>query len=153
MLAPRSGQELTAETGTYRWMAPEVIRHESYSSNADVYSFGVVLWQLVTRAVPFASLSPIQAAFMVAKEDRRPEIPDGTDEQLARLVKMCWLGEQQSRPSFYYIVQMLASMIRDSFDPFNVSLKTVVRAETALVNVQGNSTVNVDAGVSLVQDD
>lgn len=43
------GQELTAETGTYRYMAPEVIRHESYSSNADVYSFGILLWQLITR--------------------------------------------------------------------------------------------------------
>ena len=43
-----TGQELTAETGTYRWMAPEVIKHESYSSNADVYSFGIVLWQLIT---------------------------------------------------------------------------------------------------------
>ena len=31
----------TAETGTYRWMAPEVIRHEHYGSAADVYSFGV----------------------------------------------------------------------------------------------------------------
>ncbi|GMI44104.1 hypothetical protein TrCOL_g9246 [Triparma columacea] len=150
VLAPRSGQELTAETGTYRWMAPEVIRHESYSSNADVYSFGIVLWQLITREVPFASLSPIQAAFMVAKEDRRPKIPSNTEEGLARLVHMCWHGEQQTRPSFYYVVQMLASMIRDCFNPFNVSLKTVVRAESALVNAQGNSTVNVDAGVSLV---
>lgn len=41
-------QELTAETGTYQWVAPEVIRHESYSSNVDVYSFGVGLWQLIT---------------------------------------------------------------------------------------------------------
>ena len=49
-----TGQELTAETGTYRWMAPEVIKHESYSSNADVYSFGIVLWQLITvrRNIP-----------------------------------------------------------------------------------------------------
>eukprot|EP00520_Triparma_pacifica_P005893 CAMPEP_0118649546 /NCGR_PEP_ID=MMETSP0785-20121206/9762_1 /TAXON_ID=91992 /ORGANISM="Bolidomonas pacifica, Strain CCMP 1866" /LENGTH=873 /DNA_ID=CAMNT_0006541843 /DNA_START=337 /DNA_END=2958 /DNA_ORIENTATION=+ len=153
VFAPRSGQELTAETGTYKWMAPEVIRHESYSSNADVYSFGIVLWQLITRDVPFASLSPIQAAFMVAKEDRRPKIPSNTDDELARLVTMCWHGEQQSRPSFYYVVQILATMIRDNFNPFTVSLKTVMRAETALVNVQGNSTVNVDAGVSLVQDD
>ena len=91
--------------------------------------------------------------FPKAKEDRRPKIPSNTDDELARLITMCWHGEQQSRPSFYYVVQMLASMIRDNFNPFTVSLKTVVRAETALVNVQGNSTVNVDAGVSLVQDD
>jgi serine/threonine protein kinase len=49
MSVANRGQELTAETGTYRYMAPEVIRHESYSSNADVYSFGILLWQLITR--------------------------------------------------------------------------------------------------------
>jgi tRNA A-37 threonylcarbamoyl transferase component Bud32 len=49
MSVANQGQELTAETGTYRYMAPEVIRHESYSSNADVYSFGILLWQLITR--------------------------------------------------------------------------------------------------------
>jgi tRNA A-37 threonylcarbamoyl transferase component Bud32 len=51
MSVANTGQELTAETGTYRYMAPEVIRHESYSSNADVYSFGILLWQLITRYV------------------------------------------------------------------------------------------------------
>lgn len=49
MSVANPGEELTAETGTYRYMAPEVIRHESYSSNADVYSFGILLWQLITR--------------------------------------------------------------------------------------------------------
>ena len=49
MSVANCGQELTAETGTYRYMAPEVIRHENYSSNADVYSFGILLWQLITR--------------------------------------------------------------------------------------------------------
>ena len=35
---PESGVDSTAETGTYRWMAPEVVKHEHYSSNADIYS-------------------------------------------------------------------------------------------------------------------
>ncbi|KAJ0725118.1 putative dual-specificity kinase TKL-Pl-4 family [Helianthus annuus] len=34
---------MTAETGTYRWMAPE--------AKADVFSFGVVLWELLTGKV------------------------------------------------------------------------------------------------------
>ena len=148
-----SGQELTAETGTYRWMAPEVIRHESYSSNADVYSFAIVLWQLITREVPFKDLTPIQAAFAVAQEDRRPEIPNNTKPQLSRLISMCWHAEQQSRPSFYYIVQTLATFIRESFDPAGVSLRTVAIADSALLSVQGNSTVNVGPGVSLVRSD
>lgn len=52
--------DLTAETGTYRWMAPEVIRHEPYSTKADVYSFGIVLWEMITKDQPFRGLTPIQ---------------------------------------------------------------------------------------------
>lgn len=37
---------MTAETGTYRWMAPEVIEHSPYRESADVYSFGIVVYVL-----------------------------------------------------------------------------------------------------------
>ncbi|MCL7039707.1 hypothetical protein MKW94_005497, partial [Papaver nudicaule] len=42
------GGEMTAETGTYRWMAPEVINHQPYDQKADVFSFAIVLWELTT---------------------------------------------------------------------------------------------------------
>lgn len=42
---------MTAETGTYRWMAPEVIEHKPYDEKADVFSFGVVMWELLTCKV------------------------------------------------------------------------------------------------------
>jgi serine/threonine protein kinase len=42
---------MTAETGTYRWMAPEVIEHKPYDEKADVFSFGVVMWELLTSKV------------------------------------------------------------------------------------------------------
>ncbi|RLM86690.1 Serine/threonine-protein kinase HT1 [Panicum miliaceum] len=34
---------ITAETVTYRWMAPEVINNQAYGTKADVYSFAIVL--------------------------------------------------------------------------------------------------------------
>ncbi|KAJ0474986.1 putative dual-specificity kinase TKL-Pl-4 family [Helianthus annuus] len=42
---------MTAETGTYRWMAPEVIEHKPYDHIADVFSFAIVLWELLTGEV------------------------------------------------------------------------------------------------------
>jgi serine/threonine protein kinase len=32
-----NGGHMTAETGTYRWMAPEVIEHKPYDEKADVF--------------------------------------------------------------------------------------------------------------------
>ncbi|GKY95355.1 hypothetical protein MPSEU_000497300 [Mayamaea pseudoterrestris] len=137
------GQELTAETGTYRYMAPEVIRHEPYSTNCDVYSFGVVLWQLITREIPFATMTPIQAAYAVA-EGRRPAIPPDTPRRLQEIIMACWDQDQAKRPSFTYITMALADYAKMAFSPGNVGALTLQIANEMLANVEGNSTVNVD---------
>jgi serine/threonine protein kinase len=143
MSVANTGQELTAETGTYRYMAPEVIRHESYSSNADVYSFGLCLWQLITREVPFATMTPIQAAYAVA-EGRRPPIPESTPRHLQDIIRACWDQDSHKRPSFTYIVMALADYARVAFSPANVGALTLQIANEMLTTVEGNSTVNVD---------
>ena len=137
------GQELTAETGTYRYMAPEVIRHETYSSNADVYSFGICLWQLITREIPFATMTPIQAAYAVA-EGHRPEIPASTPLRLQEIIRSCWDHDSQRRPSFTYVAMALADYVKMAFSPANVGTLTLQIANEMLATVEGNSTINVD---------
>jgi mitogen-activated protein kinase kinase kinase 11 len=97
----------TAETGTYRWMAPEVIRHESYSQTADVYSFSVVLWQLITREEPFTGETSIAAAAAVALEGRRPPFPPETPVSVEQLIKTCWSDDPDKRIPFEKIVTEL----------------------------------------------
>ena len=57
--AATCGEPLTAELGTWQWMAPEVVapwdkRGAVYTEKADVYSFGIVMWECAARE---ASLS------------------------------------------------------------------------------------------------
>uniref|UniRef100_A0A7N0UDN1 non-specific serine/threonine protein kinase n=1 Tax=Kalanchoe fedtschenkoi TaxID=63787 RepID=A0A7N0UDN1_KALFE len=59
------GGVMTAETGTYRWMAPEVINHQPYNHKADIFSFAIVLWEIVTAKVPYDKMTPLQAALGV----------------------------------------------------------------------------------------
>mmetsp|Transcript_26979 Transcript_26979/g.86696 ORF Transcript_26979/g.86696 Transcript_26979/m.86696 type:complete len:314 (+) Transcript_26979:1138-2079(+) len=91
---------MTAETGTYRWMAPEVIEHKPYDNKADVFSFGVVLWELLTGHVPYAEMTPLQAAVGVVQKGLRPDIPKGCPEVLKEILASCWKARPDDRPSF-----------------------------------------------------
>lgn len=97
------GEEHTAETGTYRWMSPEVIRHESYSLMTDVYSYAVVVWQLVTHEIPFQPLSQLEAAGRVAIQNARPLLPEGTPELVTALIERCWSKYPDERIPFAQI--------------------------------------------------
>lgn len=35
---------MTSETGTYRYMAPEVLTHQQYNTKVDVWSFGIIVY-------------------------------------------------------------------------------------------------------------
>lgn len=105
---PQRRGALTAETGTYRWMAPEVILHETYSRPADVFSFGMVLFELLTRESPFADRPAVGAAMAVAMEQKRPTLPEGTPLTIAALTQHCWAHQPANRPTFIDLDILLA---------------------------------------------
>ncbi|KAM7479911.1 hypothetical protein LguiA_028124 [Lonicera macranthoides] len=79
-------------TGTYRWMAPEMIKEKHHTKKVDVYSFGIVLWELLTALTPFDNMTPEQAAFAVCQ-------------------KRCWSGNPGKRPHFKEIVTILEGYV------------------------------------------
>nr|XP_009408294.1 PREDICTED: serine/threonine-protein kinase STY46-like isoform X3 [Musa acuminata subsp. malaccensis] len=101
---------MTAETGTYRWMAPEVINHQHYDNKADVFSFAIVLWELATSRVPYDNMTPLQAALGV-RQGLRPDIPKDMHPTLAALMQRCWDEIPSKRPSFEEITQELEELL------------------------------------------
>jgi serine/threonine protein kinase len=100
-------RNLTGETGTYRWMAPEVIRHEPYSAMADVYSFAIIIWQLVTRDEPFQDVDAIEAAKLVANEKMRPPLPENIPQTIANLINVNWSDNSSDRWKFEKVAESL----------------------------------------------
>ncbi|XP_008781231.1 serine/threonine-protein kinase STY46-like isoform X2 [Phoenix dactylifera] len=104
---------MTAETGTYRWMAPEVIEHKPYDHKADVFSFGIVLWELLTGKIPYEYLTPLQAAVGVVQKGLRPTIPKHTHPKVAELLEKCWQQDPAQRPDFSEILEILQLMAKE----------------------------------------
>jgi serine/threonine protein kinase len=51
---------MTIATGTYNWMAPEVLTSRNYTAKADVFSFGIILWELLMNRLPDRSLDDVK---------------------------------------------------------------------------------------------
>ncbi|XP_020236594.1 serine/threonine-protein kinase STY13 [Cajanus cajan] len=109
---------LTGETGTYVYMAPEVIRCEPYNEKCDVYSFGIILNELLTGKYPYieTQFGPAKIAMEVVEGKLRPVLPSKEDGdevgELIDLICLCWDANPSTRPSFVTINHSLKSYVK-----------------------------------------
>ncbi|KAM7265318.1 hypothetical protein ACFE04_003001 [Oxalis oulophora] len=105
------------DSGTYRWMAPEMIKHKPYGKKVDVYSFGLILWEMIAGTIPYEEMNPIQAAFAVVNKNLRPVIPGDCPPCMRALIEQCWSLQPDKRPDFWQVVKVLeqfeSSLARD----------------------------------------
>jgi len=109
--------KMTGETGSYRYMAPEVFRHEPYNRKVDVYSFAMICYYLFTGMPPMFEYSAVRAAQLAALRGVRPMWPEPNrwgskvPESVKRLVERCWSADPESRPEFSEICSELRQIL------------------------------------------
>ena len=102
-------EKMTGSVGTFQWMAPEVIKGNTYTEKADIYSYGIILWEIAAREPPYKKMSATQVCVEVRDKDLRPTIPDDCPEPFANLIKKCWNRDPKKRPPFKEIIHELRS--------------------------------------------
>ena len=107
--------QMTGETGSYRFMAPEVFRHEEYSETVDVYSYAMIFYYMLRSIPPWSGLSGVDAATKAAVDGERPLIPRDVDERISTLLKRCWDENPKGRPAFEEIVRCLTIYSHDVY--------------------------------------
>ncbi|CAN4087278.1 unnamed protein product [Withania somnifera] len=93
----------STSAGTPEWMAPELIRNETFTEKCDIFSFGVIVWELFTLRRPWEGIPPNRVVYAVANEGSRLELPEGP---IGRLIADCW-AEPNERPSCEEILTQL----------------------------------------------
>jgi serine/threonine protein kinase len=133
--------EMSGGIGTWRYMAPEVVRYEQYTDKVDVYSFALILWFMSTGCQPFVKQFGPDAE-LVLKEylrggEPRPELAQSRgSEGIKQLMEDCWHKVPSSRPSAYECTQRLAAICaQESAKPltrFNDKFSTLFSRQTTV---------------------
>lgn len=103
--------EMSGETGSLRYMAPEVAACKPYNHKIDVYSFGVLLWELLAMKRPYEGMTRESYYERVVYGGERPLIPKKWPIEISKLIAECWSPDIATRPNFSEVVTRLDGII------------------------------------------
>ncbi|XP_046737131.1 tyrosine-protein kinase Fer isoform X4 [Diprion similis] len=97
-----------------KWTAPEALNFGKYTSLCDVWSYGVLIWEIFSKGgTPYSGMSNSKAREKIDAGYRMP-IPEGTPDEIYRLMLRCWEYEPEKRPHFeqiYTVVDTLSQAL------------------------------------------
>uniref|UniRef100_A0A7S2ZRX9 Protein kinase domain-containing protein n=1 Tax=Rhodosorus marinus TaxID=101924 RepID=A0A7S2ZRX9_9RHOD len=101
----RPGSNVSARKGTYRYMAPEIVKQGAYSRRADVYSLGVLLCELFTGRVPYGEGNSRRLAMAASYKTLRPNLHGIASPVMAALIEECWNSDPARRPTMKAVLK------------------------------------------------
>ncbi|XP_038064848.1 fibroblast growth factor receptor 3-like [Patiria miniata] len=97
-----------------RWMAPESLLSNMYTSKSDVWSFGVLLWELVTLGShPYPGMSSQKVIDEIKQGYRLPK-PEHCSDNIYQIMKDCWQEKPEDRPDFAGLHTTIDDILADA---------------------------------------
>ena len=99
--------------GTIRWLAPEVMQGHSHSKHSDVWALGLIVAEVVTRKIPFHSISAEAALVANLSNATASNFPlnISTDcpESLQQIINSCLDRDPARRHDAFDVTKLLKS--------------------------------------------
>ncbi|KAM6983424.1 platelet-derived growth factor receptor beta-like [Tautogolabrus adspersus] len=137
-----------------KWMSPESIFQNIYSSQSDVWSYGVLLWEIFSLGVsPYPDLPMTQEFFSALKRGYRMSQPDHAPQNIFDLMKLCWEEKPESRPAFSSLAVSVGNMLTEDYKKrylqltesfLNSDSPAVVRSRSAPTQTHGSPVPQVN---------
>ncbi|XP_063311337.1 muscle, skeletal receptor tyrosine-protein kinase [Pelobates fuscus] len=93
-----------------RWMPPESIFYNRYTTESDVWAYGVVLWEIFSYGMqPYYGMAHEEVIYYV-RDGNVLSCPENCPLELYNLMRLCWSKMPSDRPSFACIHRILERM-------------------------------------------
>jgi serine/threonine protein kinase len=114
---PNQLYDLSGNTGTPRFMAPEVMKRKPYNFKADVYSFTILLWEMLALDKPYQGMDGEAVRECVAIRSERPPMPENWPESIAKLFRRGWAKKIDHRPTMGDMHRCLSFLLASPLQP------------------------------------
>lgn len=105
--------QMTGNTGSIRYMAPEVALYERYDEKVDSYSFALVVWTMARNKQPFGRLTRAVHRQSVIENGLRPKLGyRGWPKEFDEFLKQCWHSQSDRRLSFRQIIDAIDEVLK-----------------------------------------
>jgi serine/threonine protein kinase len=110
--------KLTGNTGSIRYMAPEIGRGEEYNQKVDIFSFGILLYEVMNMEKAWNGLQPQEIRDRVHYKMQRPNISMFWPTRLRELLKATWSDVPNARLPMDHVHTILCTQVKDlAVDP------------------------------------
>jgi serine/threonine protein kinase len=106
---------LTADTGSLRYMAPENALGKPYNETADTFSFAILFWQICSLETPYEGYSMAMFQKNVIKAGTRPKINLEWGQTICSVLRESFVGNPK-RPSMSEVCELLRDEINKLSD-------------------------------------
>ncbi|KAH9520000.1 hypothetical protein Btru_071453 [Bulinus truncatus] len=104
-----------------KWMAPESLYAQIYTTKSDVWSYGIVLWEVVTLgASPYPGIPP-ERLFPLLSTGYRMDRPEDCPDELYAIMQKCWKAEPENRPHFSTLREILDHLLQQNTEYLELS--------------------------------
>nr|AWT24648.1 PDGFRB [Protopterus annectens] len=99
-----------------KWMAPESIFNNLYTTLSDVWSYGILLWEIFSLGgTPYPELPMNDQFYNAIKRGYRMSKPSYASEEIYEIMQRCWEETFEKRPQFSQLVRQVGNALSETY--------------------------------------
>lgn len=98
-----------------RWLSPEALLDEEYSTKSDIWAFGVFCWEVFTLGdMPYKKRSDEEVRKGLMNGDCILDPPSNCPKEMHEVIEKCTAENPKDRPSFSELAAFIGDLTVDS---------------------------------------